>query len=160
MAKRQLTSWSGSTIIVVLVFSLIITAAGTAGGALSTSGESTGATASVASAGSAATTLVVDGDDDGDDEYATIQAAINSATDGDTIEVTSGTYSEELKIDRNITVVASNGATLEAPNVEGPTIGVLIAEDAAPMPKNAKELTMVAIRVNSNTIVPTRRPAR
>lgn len=132
MAKRQLTSWNGPTILVVLMVLLSISAAGTAGAAFSPADESAGVTASVASSGSATTTLVVDGDADGDDEYATIQAAINSATDGDTIEVASGTYSEELEIDRNITVVAPNGAALQDPNVEGVSIGIGISEDAAP----------------------------
>jgi parallel beta-helix repeat protein len=50
------------------------------------------------------TTLHVPGD------YSTIQAAINASIDGDTISIGSGTYNENIVIDRNINLV-SNYAT-------------------------------------------------
>jgi parallel beta-helix repeat protein len=51
-------------------------------------------------------TLYVGGS--GPDNYTKIQEAINSALDGDTIFVFSGTYNEKLKIDKSIDLVGEN----------------------------------------------------
>jgi pectinesterase len=77
-------------------------------------------------------TLVVDGAADGDDEYATIQAALNDSTDGDRIEVRPGTYTEELVIDSNVTLVAPSGATLSGTGLGRVSYAITIEGDAAP----------------------------
>jgi hypothetical protein len=45
----------------------------------------------------------------GDGGFATIQAAINAATAGDTIVVGAGAYNENLTIDKALTIVGANG---------------------------------------------------
>jgi hypothetical protein len=42
-------------------------------------------------------------------DYATIQAAINAAADGDTILVGPGTYNENLTVDKSLTILSTNG---------------------------------------------------
>gem|GEM_PF-1114374 len=64
------------------------------------------------------TTSVVDGDQDGDREYATIQAAVDNASAGDTIEVRPGTYREQVTVETPISLVAPQGAVLN-----GSTLG-------------------------------------
>ncbi|MUV89087.1 hypothetical protein GJ629_03535 [Halapricum sp. CBA1109] len=71
----------------------------------------------VMSAG-AESTLVVDGDADGDDEYKSIQSAIDNASEGDVIRVQDGTYREELTVGKNISLIAPNGATLNGSNLQ------------------------------------------
>jgi hypothetical protein len=73
---------------------------------------------------SAADTLVVD--NDGTAEYSSIQAAIDDASAGDTVEIRSGTYAETVVVDKNITVTAPDGATLDGTNVDDSDIGVKI----------------------------------
>ena len=57
-----------------------------------------------------------EGTDDGSSPYATIQAAIDNAESGDTIEVRSGNYDEQIVINRgndasNLTIRAADGAS-------------------------------------------------
>jgi len=51
----------------------------------------------------------------GNTGYASIQSAVDNATDGDRIEVRPGTYGETVTIDKNVTLVAPNGATVVDP---------------------------------------------
>ncbi len=49
-------------------------------------------------------------------EYKTISAAIQAATDGDTVVVAGGVYRERVNVDRAITVIAAEG---EPPIIDG-----------------------------------------
>jgi len=76
-------------------------------------------------------TLVVDGDADGDDEYATIQAAVDDASDGDTVSVRNGSYAG-VTLDKNLTLVAPNGATIDNSSAEDQFSAILIQGHAEP----------------------------
>ena len=75
--------------------------------------------------GAAGTTLYVDDDDatcGGNSPcYNTIQAAINDANDGDTIEVATGTYKEQPIVNKSITL---QGEDRETTIIEYPTASV------------------------------------
>ena len=65
------------------------------------------------------------------DSYNSIQEAINAASSGDTISVAKGTYIEEVVIDRNLTLVGTDGA--ETTTIDGDggnvfTIGSAVAD--------------------------------
>lgn len=45
------------------------------------------------------------------EDYPTIQAAINTATPGDTIMVANGTYNENLFVDKSVSIIGENPAT-------------------------------------------------
>ncbi len=47
---------------------------------------------------------------DGGADYTRIQDAVNNASDGDIIQVGSGTYNENIKIEKNISIIGINGA--------------------------------------------------
>ncbi|WP_435065509.1 CARDB domain-containing protein [Halobaculum sp. EA56] len=81
------------------------------------------------------TTLIVDGQADGDDEYATIQTAIDNASDGDRVVVRNGTYPESVRVDRNVSVIAPNGATLDGASLDDYfTVGILLPAGSAVEP--------------------------
>src|SRR3989304_8108198 len=46
------------------------------------------------------------------DDYPTIQAAINGASEGDTVFVKAGTYSENLTVTKSLSLVGENKATI------------------------------------------------
>ena len=73
---------------------------------------------------SAADTLVVD--QNGTAEYRSIQTAVDDASAGDTIEIRPGTYAEEIVVEKNITVTAPDGATLDGTDVDSPDAGITI----------------------------------
>lgn len=54
------------------------------------------------------TNTIIYVDDDGTADYTSIQAAINAATDGDTIFVYEGTYRETLFIDKSLHLIGEN----------------------------------------------------
>jgi hypothetical protein len=62
-------------------------------------------------------TLTVNNSDP--DTYNSIQAAVDNATDGDKIEIRSGTYRETMALDKNVTVTAVDGATLNGSTLGG-----------------------------------------
>ena len=58
---------------------------------------------------------------DGSAAYTSIGAALANVTTGGTVVVRPGTYAETLTVDRNVTLVAPAGATLDGATVEGST---------------------------------------
>lgn len=62
-------------------------------------------------------TLVVDSDGSGD--YSSIQHAVDNASTGQTVEVRPGVYREQVTVDKNISLVAPDGATLNGSSVTG-----------------------------------------
>ncbi len=104
---------------------------------------------------------LVDGDADGDDAYATIQAAVDDAPDGATVTVEPGTYHEQVTLDKNVTLVAPDGATLDGTTPalsEYGTVGLRIAPrgDAGPVAPTVRGISVVGydtgIRAGANTI--------
>jgi parallel beta-helix repeat protein len=57
------------------------------------------------------------------DQYSTIQAAINSANDGDTILVRSGTYYEHIVVNKTVTLV---GECVNTTIIDGSYIGIVV----------------------------------
>jgi pectinesterase len=79
-----------------------------------------------------ASTLVVA--EDGSGDYESIQAAIEVASPGDTVEVRPGTYDEQLVIDESITVVAPDGATLNGETLPGEATALTIPSGSGAEP--------------------------
>lgn len=52
---------------------------------------------------------VITVDDDGLADYTTIQAAVDNAVDGDTIVVFSGIYTENVNVDKELTIISESG---------------------------------------------------
>lgn len=59
--------------------------------------------------------LVVDDDGGADVDYTSISPAVDNASDGATVLVRPGTYTETVDVDGNLTVVAPDGATVGQP---------------------------------------------
>ncbi|WP_411967378.1 right-handed parallel beta-helix repeat-containing protein [Haloferax sp. YSSS75] len=72
----------------------------------------------------AGTTHVVDAAGGGD--YTTIQAAVDAAVDGDTVEVRPGVYREQVAVDTNVTLVAPSGATLNGSTFGSASTGITV----------------------------------
>jgi PGF-CTERM protein len=87
-------------------------------------------TASVTVGTTAAETFTVDAD--GEAAFTTIQEALDTASDGDTVEVRAGTYAEQLTLRDNVTLVFADGAVLNGSSLSGETTGIRITDDAAP----------------------------
>ncbi len=51
-------------------------------------------------------------DDDGGQDYTTIQQAIDTASNGDIIQVYPGTYTETLVVEKQLTITSTNGAAV------------------------------------------------
>ena len=56
----------------------------------------------------AAVASVITVDDNADEDYISIQAAVNNAIDGDTIVVYPGTYVENVKVNKSVTLITGN----------------------------------------------------
>ncbi len=68
-------------------------------------------------------------DDDGQANYTTIQAAINAAISGDTIEVWAGTYNENLNVNKQVNLVG-NGSLVTTINAGGSTDGIYVSANS------------------------------
>ncbi|WP_135853904.1 right-handed parallel beta-helix repeat-containing protein [Halorussus salinus] len=77
-------------------------------------------------------TLVVA--ENGSGSYESIQAAIDAASPGATVEVRPGTYDERLVIDSSITVVAPDGATLNGEVLPGEATALTISSGSGAEP--------------------------
>lgn len=130
---------------VVLVGALLVVAVGAvqpAAAATGAPGEPTSATGDPFAAVAGpdmphpnGTVLTVD--DDGPADYASIQAAVDHAEDGDIVRVRPGTYREEVYVDANITLIAPDGATLNGSAINAGTPvtdnAITIGETANPV---------------------------
>ena len=79
----------------------------------------------LACAGTAAgATWVVDDDGGAGVDYMTIQAAVNAAAAGDTIEVRSGTYVENVNVDKRLTLIGEgvDVVTVQAALMQTPVL--------------------------------------
>lgn len=122
----------------VVVTALLLLVAGVAvpvfaqEGTTTPSGTPTGTptgTAQGTSGGSDAAGIVVDADGGG--EYTNVTAAVRAAEPGDTVRVLPGTYTETVRIDKSITLVAPRGAVLDGRDSDG-NAGIVVVGDAAP----------------------------
>lgn len=69
-------------------------------------------------------------DDSGD--FSSVQAAVDHATDGDTIVVETGTYNEAVTVDKNVTLIADGSVTIANESTTDAAVGIGIGGDAAP----------------------------
>jgi hypothetical protein len=69
---------------------------------------------------------------DGSGDYTSIQNAVQSASDGDRIEVKPGTYNQPVFISKNITLVAPEGATIANTSAVESAAGMRLFDGARP----------------------------
>ncbi|MFD1635399.1 right-handed parallel beta-helix repeat-containing protein [Haloplanus ruber] len=69
---------------------------------------------------------------DGSGDYASIQAAVDAATDGDRIVIKQGTYVEAVDIRKDVTLIAPQGAMVTNTSAVNRSAGLLIHGDAEP----------------------------
>ena len=82
-------------------------------------------------------------DDSGGADFTTIQAAVDAANDGDTIIVRDGTYTENVAVNRSITIASENGSA---------AVAVTAAVPSAPaFDVNADNVTIAGFTVNGPT---------
>ena len=84
------------------------------------------------------------------DDFSTIQQAINNASEGDTIVVRNGTYSENVLVDKRLNIVCEGECILNAKSIRKPAFdieanGVNISGFTI---QNAKGYMMAGIRIN------------
>ncbi|MDR9412487.1 MAG: hypothetical protein RI531_07710, partial [Haloferacaceae archaeon] len=71
---------------------------------------------------------------DGSTQHASIGAAVANATEGNTIVVEAGTYSESVTLDRNVTIEADGAVTISPPAGEEGGVGIeLQSADGSPV---------------------------
>jgi len=71
-------------------------------------------------------------------DYTSIQSAVDAANSGDVISVASGTYSEQVVVDEEVTLVAARGAT---PTVDGDSNSPVISIEADGVTVDGFEVT-------------------
>ena len=71
---------------------------------------------------------------DGSGNYTTIQTAIDNAVQNDRIEIRPGTYAESVDVDKDVTIVAPDGATIAPPS--GAVSAVAITDASEPQLEN------------------------
>jgi hypothetical protein len=71
---------------------------------------------------------------DGSGNYTTIQTAIDNAVQNDIIEVRPGTYAESVEVDKDVTIVAPDGASIAPPS--GAVSAVTITDASEPQLEN------------------------
>ena len=79
--------------------------------------------------GSDAAGLVVDADGGG--AYTNVTAAVRAAEPGETVRVMPGTYTETVRLEESITLVAPRGAVIDGSGTDGDA-GIVVVGDAAP----------------------------
>lgn len=83
--------------------------------------------------------LTVDGDGSESGHYATVQAAVSDAAGGDTIYVESGTYDEQVVIQKDLTINSAENANLtwtSAPNTDFESGSTMVIKNGASVTLN------------------------
>ncbi|WP_459191696.1 right-handed parallel beta-helix repeat-containing protein [Halosimplex sp. J119] len=124
MTVRLATRWGAVCAVVVLT--LAATAAGVDAGPTAEADQN-----SLDDPAAASEVLIVDAD--GSADYAAVQAAVDAAEPGDTVRVRPGTYRESVTVDKNLTLVAPRGATLDGSDQKEDSEGIVIGDTAAPV---------------------------
>ena len=91
-----------------------------------------------------------------DSVFSSIQAAVNAASSGDTIDVGAGTYSEQVVVNgaSNLTIEGAPGAVLQAPSALVSTVNNPIS--GAPLAgvltlENSSDVTVVGLTIDGDT---------